>query len=234
MRVLTEKQGTELWEVARKGRLTASAIGKILAGPNTKTRHDYIMELVFDLEGVGDFRDSGQWFIEGRKYEAHARGWYQWEKNVDVQETGFVLHDEYNWMGCSPDGFVGENGNIEIKFRKTLATYEKSITKPPPRLYRCQVQAQMWICDKLWTDYINYWRDDNTGKEQGHIRRIYRDEAEIKELENAAFFFWQAVIEKYQERNGNVQFSYPWDVLQNLKTEGHDDESAYNEYENQR
>lgn len=224
MRILTEEQGTEMWEVARKGRLTASAIGKILAGKGTKTRHNYIMDLVLDLEGIQDFRDSGSWFLEGRRYEGHARGWYQWERDIKVQETGFVLHDEYNWIGCSPDGFVEDDGNIEIKYRKTLQTFDQSIVKNIPRLYQCQVQTQMWLCEKHWTDYINYWRDDITGKEQGHIRRIERDEAWIKEIENAAFLFWQAVLEKYRERNGNKQFSYPWDVLQRLK--GKYDENA--------
>lgn len=217
MRVLCDTQGTDEWEVARKGRLTASNIGKILAGPNTKTRHDYIMDLVLDLEGVDDFRDSASWFEAGRRYEAHARGWYAWEKQVDVVETGFVLHDEYNWMGASPDGFpesIDGDGNIEIKYRKSLTTFNDSIVKPIPRMYQCQMQTQMWVCGKRWTDYINYWRNDQTGQEQGHVRRIERDNAWIKEIENAAFLFWQAVIEKFRERNGNKQIAYPWDVRQ--------------------
>ena len=231
MRILTDTQGTELWEVARKGRLTASAIGKILAGKGTKTRLNYIMDLVLDLEGVMDFRDSGSWFLAGRQYENHARGWYQWERQTDVQQTGFILHDEYNWIGCSPDGFVETDGNIEIKYRKTLDTFNRSIVKPVPRMYQCQMQTQMWLCEKRWTDYINYWRNDQTGQEQGHIRRIMRDEAWIREIENAAFLFWQEVIDKYRERNGNVQFSYPWDVLQNLRTKEMNDEQAYDEYD---
>lgn len=211
MRVLTKEQNTDAWEVARKGRLTASAIGKILSGKNTKTRHDYILELVLDLEGIADFRDSGAWYIEGRKYEKHALGWYQWTENVDVEETGFVLHDEYNWIGCSPDGLVGASGMVEIKYRKYLRTFNDSITKPIPRIYDCQMQTQMWLCNRRWCDYVNYWRDDATGKEQGHIRRVMRDQARIRELENAAFLFWQAVIEKYRERNGNAIFGYPFD-----------------------
>ena len=230
MLILTDKQGTELWEVARKGRLTASCIGKILAGPNTKTRHDYIHDLVLDLEGIQDFRDSGSWYLEGRKYEGHARGWYDWN-HEPVVETGFILHDEYNWIGCSPDGFVGNEGMVEIKFRKTLDTFDKSIIKPIPRVYRCQMQTQMWVCGKKWCDYTNYWRDDITGKEQGHVRRVVRDNAQIKELENAAFLFWEEVIKQYQERNGNVQFAYPWDVLQNMKSTNADPQEALNEYE---
>lgn len=233
MRILTDTQGTALWEVARKGRLTASCIGKILAGKGTKTRRDYINQLVLDLEGIQDFRDSGKWFDDGRKYEAHARGWYQWEHDCKVEETGFVLHDEYNWIGCSPDGFVGDNGNLEIKYRKTLETFETAITKPPPRIYQCQMQTQMWLCDKTWTAYVNYWRNDATGQEQGHVRRIERDAAWIKEIENAAFLFWQAVVAAYRERNGTVQFAYPWDVLKSMKSVDVSSEDAFAEYEKQ-
>jgi len=236
VRVLTTTQGTDDWEVARKGRLTASCIGKILAGPNTKTRHDYIMDLVLDLEGIGDFRDSGSWYLEGRKYEGHARGWYDWNHNAtsdSVKEVGFILHDEYNWIGCSPDGFVGD-GMVEIKYRKTLETFNSSIVKPIPRVYRCQMQTQMWVCDKRWCDYVNYWRNDQTGQEQGHVRRVVRDDAQIKELENAAFLFWQAVIEKYRERTGDVQFAYPWDVRQNMKSKIIPEADALAEYENQK
>lgn len=211
MRILTTTQGDDAWEVARKGRITASSIANVLAGKNTKSRREYILQLVLDLEGIEDFRDSAQWFADGRKYEAHARGWYNWEREP-VTECGFVLHEHYNWLGASPDGFVGDDGCVEIKYRKWLRTFTDSIAKPIPRLYDYQMQAQMWVCDKQWCDYINYWRDDATGKEQGHIRRVERDEAKIVELENACFVFWEEVLATYQKRTGKTQFQFPRDA----------------------
>ena len=109
MRILTTTQGDDLWDIARKGRITASGIGNVLAGKGTKSRFEYRMQLCLDLEGVEDFRDSAIWFEDGRRYEGHARGWYDWNI-ATVTETGFVLHDEYNWLGASPDGLVGEDG----------------------------------------------------------------------------------------------------------------------------
>lgn len=210
MRVLTATQGTPAWDAARKGRLTASAIGKILAGKGTKGRHQYMLDLCMDLEGIENFADSAEWFEKGRMYEGHARGWYNWEREK-VTETGFVLHDEYNWLGCSPDGLVGDDGCIEIKFREFLHTYHAANIKNTPRLYESQMQTVMWVCNRKWCDYVNYWRDDANQKEQGHIRRIYRDEGRIRELETAALNFWGETLTMYRKRSGKEQFIFPWD-----------------------
>lgn len=210
MRILTNEQGTDAWEVARKGRITASAIGKVLAGKGTKTRREYMLELCMDLEGIADFRDSAIWFEKGRQYEAHARGWYNWERE-QVTETGFVLHDEYNWLGASPDGLVGADGCIEIKYRTFLHTYHDSNIKPITRLYDCQMQTVMWVCNRQWCDYVNYWRSDDHEKEQGHIRRVVRDEAKIRELEEAALIFWRDTLSLYRNRTGKEVFAFPFD-----------------------
>jgi len=210
LRVLSEKQGTDEWELARKGRITASSIGHVLAGKGTKSRFDYIMQLCLDLEGIEDFRDSAHWFEAGRMYEGHARGWYDWNV-AKVKETGFVLHDEYNFIGASPDGLVGDDGCIEIKYRKTLKTFHESQIKPIGRLYESQVHTEMWICNRSWCDYVNYWRDDKFDKEQAHVRRIVRDEGRIRELEEAAIIFWSEVLTMFRKRTGRDSFLYPID-----------------------
>lgn len=210
MRILCESQGDDLWDIARKGRVTASSIGKALAGRGTKGRHDYAFQLVLDLEGVEDFQDTAGWFTDGRYYESYARGWYNWNV-ASVVETGFVLHDTYNWLGASPDGLVGDDGCIEIKYRKTLKTFHDSNIKNVSRAYESQMQTQMWVMDRAWCDYVNYWRDDKTEKEQAHVRRIYRDEGRIRELEEAAIVFWSEVLKLYQKRTGKDQFLFPFD-----------------------
>jgi len=217
MRILTTTQGDDLWDIARKGRITASAIGNALAGKGTKSRFEYRMQLCLDLEGVEDFRDSAIWFEDGRRYEGHARGWYNWHMPAECIETGFVLHDEYNWLGASPDGLVNEDGMIEIKYRKTLKTFHDSNIKNPPRGYLSQMQTGMWVCNREWCDYVNYWRDDATQKEQAHVRRIYRDEGRIRELEEAALVLWAEVLALYRKRTGKETFLYPFDDIEKFK-----------------
>ena len=216
MRVLTETQGDDKWDMARKGRITASSIGNVLAGKGTKSRYEYRLQLVMDLEGIEDFTDSAIWFEEGRLYEGHARGWYDFHA-APVTQIGFVLHDDYNWLGASPDGLVGDDGMIEIKYRKTLRTFHESNLKNPPRAYLSQMQTGMWVCNRAWCDYVNYWRDDKSQKEQAHVRRIFRDEGRIRELEEAAFIFWSETLALFRKRTGKDQFLFPFDDIELYK-----------------
>lgn len=210
MRILTMTQNTDEWYAARKGRITSSGIDKCLSGKNTKGRRDYAMSIVLDLENVEDFRDDAPWFLAGRKYESYARGWYQWEHKT-VTEVGFVLHEEYNWLGASPDGLIGDDGNLEIKYRKTLGTFTTALTKPIPRAIMYQMQLQMFICDRDWTAYVNYWRDEQLKKEQGNVQYVERDDAMIRELEEAAFRFWgEDVLSLWRARNGDKPITFPW------------------------
>jgi hypothetical protein len=201
MKIICDKQNTPEWDAARLKRLTASAMGHILARPGTKSHDNYVMELVMDHEGLPQFDDNAPWFDAGKQWEAWARGWYAWKTGTDVRETGFVVHDQYDFIGCSPDGiidnavdvteingefeFVGGEpiGLIEIKFRKILHTFHQAITKPiTPAIYN-QIQMQLWVCDLPWCDLVNFWREDSMDLERGHIQRVERDNARISKIE---------------------------------------------------
>lgn len=214
MRILTTDQRSERWQAARRGRVTASCIDKVLAKPNTKARRGYIDKLVLDLEGIDDFADDAHWFTLGRKFEPYALGWYQDEKQVDVENTGFILHDQYNWMGASPDGLVGPRGGVEAKFRTSLRTFHDACTKPLTRAYEYQMQACMWVCEKEWWDYLNYWRSVDGKKEQGHIRRLERDDGKIKEIEEAGLVFWRDVVTAHFRQTGKREIVYPFEKWQ--------------------
>lgn len=220
MRILTETQDTIEWEMARKARITASNINAVLAGDGTITRQKYALQLVLDLEGVPDFGDTSPWFVAGKQYESYARGWYQWEYNTEVKPVGFVLHDEYNWFGCSPDGLLPDNGNLEIKYRKTLETFHKVTSHKIPRAYLYQMQAQMFITGTDWTAYVNYWRSEQNQLEKGVRIIVERDAALCRELESAAMRFWgNEVLPLWQARNGNAPIEYPWDRWQAKREE---------------
>lgn len=220
MRVLTDDQRSEAWQYARRGRITASSIEKCLAGMNTKSRKGYIRKLVLDLDGIDDFEDDAQWFVLGRKFEPYALGWYQYEKSVDVETTGFVLHDTYNWLGASPDGLVDDKGGVEVKFRTSLRTFHDACTKNLSRAYDYQMQACMWVCNRDWWDYVNYWRSVDGRKEQGHVQRVERDEGKIREIEDAALILWRDVVKAYYEHTGNDFLTFPFDIWKKEQEQG--------------
>ncbi len=224
MKVLCKEQRTPDWIAAHKGMITASAAERALARRGTKGRRLYVERIADDLEGVPDFDDHDvkPWFTDGVYYESWARGWYSFRRDVDVHQIGFIQHDEYSWLGCSPDGMVGwgkelepgvtyipkaDEGLVEFKYRSYLHTYrDHAKTGFVPRAVKAQVQTQMLVTGCRWCDYVNYWRSDDHDKEKGHIQRIERDDAYIENTLLPAFLgLWQDVQEERERREEQRQ-----------------------------
>lgn len=196
MKVVCDTQRTPEWFAAKRSRLSASMAQCALAGRGTKTRREYVYKIADDIEGIPDFaeQDNPPWFTDGIFFESWARGWYAFKFDVDVAETGFVVHDDYSFIGCSPDGFVGTDGMIEIKYRKYLRTFKKYAAAEATRSVIAQVQTQMFVCDKRWVDYVNYWRSVDHEMEKGHVQRIFRNDAYIENTLFPAFVkLWEDI-----------------------------------------
>jgi len=90
----------------------------------------------------------------GTKNEANAIADYQAFTGNLVTPTGLHIHPHHNWLAGSPDGFVGEEGMIEVKcpfyYRKDGGRLHKEV----PIHYMCQMNALMAICDRQWCDYV--------------------------------------------------------------------------------
>lgn len=203
MRILCNQQRTPEWFAARKGVISASEARCALMSRGTKGRRLYVEQLADDLEGIPDFGDeeTPPWFLAGAFYESYALGWYQFTYDVDVEETGFIVHDDYAWIGCSPDGLVGDDGLIEIKYRKSLRTFKEhaSVTRRPAAW--AQMQTQMFVTGRQWCDYVNYWRSDDDEREKGHVQRVYRDDAYIDNTLLPAFIgLWEEVQDELERR----------------------------------
>lgn len=204
MKVLVKAQHTPEWHSARASRVTASRIGDAIARPGTKRRAGYLLELALDLEGVPNIDGSDEhlapWHLNGVMWESWARGWYAWQPSFPpVTETGFVVSDAYDWLGCSPDGLIEDDGGLEIKCHLNLRLQRASIDHIP-RATLDQMHLSMFICDRQWWDLLNFWRDDPMGLEQGHIIRIHRDPARIDYLVERAATFYAEVLDHVEQR----------------------------------
>jgi len=73
----------------------------------------------------------------------------------------------------------GDDGMIEIKYRLSLRTFHEHAAKGANASVMPQAQLGMFVCDRRWCDYVNYWRSDEHEKEEGAIERIERDDAYI-------------------------------------------------------
>lgn len=191
-------QRTDAWLTERCGKVTASAIYKVMA--RTKTgygadRANYAAQLVAErLTGfpAENFTNAAmQWGIET---EAQARAMYLLETGESVIETGFHPHPTIALSGASPDGLVGDNGLVEIKCPNT-ATHISTLTGSTiERKYLLQMQWQMACTGRDWCDFASF--DPRLPLEmQLHVRRVERDNALLAEIEAEVTAFLAEVAE---------------------------------------
>ncbi len=188
-------QRSDEWFSERLKRATASRFGDIMATTRSgysASRKNYAAEIVaFRLTGWREetfTTKAMQWGIDN---EPVARLNYMLMTGNEVEETGLWVHDEI-MAGASPDGFVGEDGCLEIKCPNTATHLETLLRQKVPFQYLHQVQGQMWITGRKWCDFISF--DPRLPEyAQMVIIRVDRDEALIEKLQEEVLDFLEEV-----------------------------------------
>lgn len=191
------EQRSEEWFEARRGKVTASKIGDILAtirnGNWAASRRNYAAQLVTErLTGRDPEPYTNEWIEWGIEQEPVAKEAYSKRTNVIVEEVGFVDHPVLVGSGASPDGLVGEEGLIEIKCPTTAIHIERLLGADIPVNYIHQMNWQMACTGRKWCDFVSF--DPRLPEEmQLFIQRFERDEKEIEYLEHEVGVFLQEV-----------------------------------------
>lgn len=189
---MLEEQRSDDWFAARAGKVTASALHKVMA--RTKTgygadRANYHAQLVAErLTGrpADSYSNAAmQWGIDT---EASARLAYSALIGDAVPEIGFVDHPAIELTGASPDGLVGFDGLVEIKCPNT-STHLAALTGAGiDKKYMLQMQWQMACTERQWCDFASF--DPRMPPEmQLHVRRVDRDETLLAEIEAELILF---------------------------------------------
>lgn len=192
------EQRTDEWFAARCGKVTASALYKVMA--RTKTgwgadRANYASQLITErLTGrpAESYSNAAmQWGIET---EAQARAAYAFQVDDMPVEIGFLDHPTIAMSGASPDGLVGLNGMIEIKCPNTTTHIATLDGAPIDRKYLYQMQWQMACAERDWCDFVSF--DPRLPPAmQLHIQRVERDDELLAELERHVTEFLAEVAE---------------------------------------
>ena len=177
MKFYDVQQNTESWMNLRKKKFTASTFKDLFSKPTTVAYEKAIYKPVFErLTGESPESFQNEWMERGHELEDSARMEYELKTFNKVSNGGFVEVNE--WVGCSPDGFVGEDGLIEIKC-PAFNTHMNYLRKGKlPSQYKWQVHGQIWATERKWCDFVSYYPGLPI-----FILRVERDEALIKELE---------------------------------------------------
>lgn len=181
------EQRTPEWFAERCGKVTASAIYKVMArlkdGKPGADRTNYHAQLV--TERLTGQREEGftnaamQW---GTDTEPQARAAYTMETGAVAEEVAFIRHPSIEMSGASPDGLIGDVGMLEIKCPNS-ATHIATLTGGSiERKYLLQMQWQMACAGRSWCDFASF--DPRLPDEmQLHVQRIQRDDGLIAEME---------------------------------------------------
>jgi len=186
------EQRTTEWFAQRCGHLTASRIADMMARTQKgwgASRANYAAQLIAErLTGVAESGFTSAAMQHGIDTEAAARAAYGFMQDVEVIEAPFILHPRLAWSGASPDGFVGDDGLVEIKCPNTATHITTLRGGEIPDKYIKQMQWQMACTEKDWCDFVSF--DPRMPVEmQLHIQRVDRDNDLIAEIESAAIGF---------------------------------------------
>lgn len=155
-------QGSNEWFEARRGTLTASEMSLIITPSNLRPASNdkekaHLYELAAQtISGYVEPSYISDDMLRGHTDEVEARILY--EKHYEpVQDMGFVTNDKWGFkIGYSPDGLVGEDGQIECKSRRQKFQLKTILSLNIPEEFIIQVQAGLLVTERQWCDFVTY------------------------------------------------------------------------------
>lgn len=154
-------QGSDEWYALRCGILTASEIPKILTPKLKIADNEKASALLYELAGQRITSHVEPHYISddmvrGHEEEVLARIKYQ-EHYAPVDDVGFVMNNKWGFtIGYSPDGIVGEDGQIECKSRRQKFQVQTIAARTMPDDYIVQIQAGLMVTERKWCDFVTY------------------------------------------------------------------------------
>lgn len=189
-------QRSEDWYAERCGKVTASRVKDLNAKPSKgKALNALGLTILAErLTGVQKETPTNfamQWGIDN---EPHAIAAYENETGFFVNGTGLIDHPFIEMFGASPDGLVGENGQIEVKCPDTTTHLNTLLTKKVPEEHIPQITSQLACTRRQWCDFVSY--DPRLEPElQIIIIRVFAKDLNIEGLERDVRAFNRAIEE---------------------------------------
>ena len=153
-------QGTPEWKADRAGKATGSCADKILSkikSGEAAARRDYRVQIVTErLIGApaedNFVNDAMRW---GTEQEPFARMAYEAATGNLVEEAGFAYLPNMA-AGCSVDGFIDDDGILEIKCPKSATHVKYLLAKAIPSDYVPQVTHNLYITGRKFVDFVSF------------------------------------------------------------------------------
>ena len=199
------EQRSDLWYSLRRQRITASNASVVAT--NGKGLETYIYTLMSEYYSSAEKEHYTNSDIErGVLLEPEAKIEFQFYTGLTLEEVGFVEMNDF--VGCSPDALVGDDGLAEFKAPNDLNYFKLLMTGDIKPEYLWQVQFQMLVCERKYCYFVSY--NPNFEKTL-FIKKIDRDEEMIAKIQAGLDYGTKLIKEikcKYEklkgEKNGKI------------------------------
>ena len=184
------------WKKQRLGRITGSQFVKCKIAKSGKNKggltdgaKTYMDELLAELltgKSQDDIRAKAlQWGID---HEPLAIADYEKKERVKINKSIFRLMPGTKLIGCTADGFVSNDGVVEVKCPYYTKNHVRTIvTKQVPAKYKDQVNGHLLCTGRQWCDFVSY--DPRCKVRKIVVIRVWRDEDVLQELKERLLFF---------------------------------------------
>lgn len=189
-------QRSEDWHSERCGKVTASRVKDLNAKP-TKGKALNALGLTILAERITGLQEeikqnaAMQWGIDNEPYAIAA---YENKTGNFVLGNGVIDHPFIEMFAASPDGLVGEDGQIEVKCPNTTTHLNTLLTGVVPNEHLPQITCQLACTRRQWCDFVSY--DPRLEPElQIIIIRIFAKDLDITGLESDVRKFNKSIDE---------------------------------------
>lgn len=163
MKIIDVVQGSQEWLAARAGIVTASEMSNLMTDKfeirTGKTPETYLLEKLAERVMGAPLETGGSsWHMEqGSVAEHEARGWVSFTQECEINKVGLVVTDDFS-CGASPDGLIGEDGGVEIKYPSMPVHLKYLLGGILPTEHALQVHSSMWVTGRKWWLFVSYCR----------------------------------------------------------------------------
>lgn len=155
------KQYSAEWWKVRRGLPTSSEASRIIT-PKKAELSGQVDSYACDLiaEKFDAYYGQQEEYVSaamknGTIKEPESRRFYEFQRDVEVTEVGFVTTDDGRF-GCSPDSLVGSSGGLELK-NPAVATHVRYLLDGGlPAQYKPQVHWCLVVTGREWWDFCSY------------------------------------------------------------------------------
>ena len=183
MRKVDCEQGSHEWHCLRHGRVTGTTLKSALG--SKKVQETLMMRVISErmTEPMIDDINAPQ-VVRGKEMEPQARLAVIKHTGLEFAETGFLVSDEFDGFGFSPDGIYEQDGKIiggiELKCPGSKNHVEYIFGNCVPADYEYQVKAPFIMSDDVqWWYFASY--DDRNYQIPLFVTKVSR--AELKDID---------------------------------------------------